>query len=80
VAQGRFRADLMYRLRIVPVSSGARARRGDVELLAHTFIEQLNAQGGRRVTRIGPARSSDARLLRGRATCASCAARSSTRT
>jgi DNA-binding NtrC family response regulator len=52
---GRFRADLMYRLRIVPVFlPPLAARRGDVELLAHKLIEQLNEQGGRRITRISP--------------------------
>ena len=55
VEAGRFRADLMYRLRVVPVFLPAlAARRGDVELLAHKFIDQLNAQGGRQVTRIAP--------------------------
>jgi transcriptional regulator with PAS, ATPase and Fis domain len=56
VAHGRFRADLMYRLRIVPVFLPAlAARKGDVELLAGKLIDQLNAHGGRRVTRIAPA-------------------------
>jgi transcriptional regulator with PAS, ATPase and Fis domain len=55
VEQGRFRADLMYRLRIVPVFlPPLSARRGDVELLSHKLIEQLNAQGGRQITRITP--------------------------
>ena len=56
VEQGRFRADLMYRLRVVPVFlPPLAARAGDVELLAHKLVEQLNDQGGRRVTRIAPA-------------------------
>jgi len=55
VEQGRFRADLMYRLRIVPVFlPPLSARLGDVELLGHKMIEQLNAQGGRQITRISP--------------------------
>jgi len=55
VEQGRFRADLMYRLRIVPVFlPPLSARRGDVALLGHKMIEQLNAQGGRQITRISP--------------------------
>ena len=59
VEQGRFRADLMYRLRIVPVFlPPLSARRGDVALLTHKLIEQLNDQGrdqaGRQITRISP--------------------------
>jgi len=55
VEQGRFRADLMYRLRVVPVFlPPLSARRGDVELLAGKLIAQLNEQGGRRITRIAP--------------------------
>jgi transcriptional regulator with PAS, ATPase and Fis domain len=55
VEQGRFRADLMYRLRVVPIFlPSLAARRGDVELLADHFIQELNAGGGRRITRISP--------------------------
>ena len=55
VEHGRFRADLMYRLRIVPVFlPPLSARAGDVELLSHKMIEQLNAQGGRQIARISP--------------------------
>jgi len=55
VEQGRFRADLMYRLRIVPVFLPPLAARcGDVELLTHKLIEQLNQQSGRRITRVSP--------------------------
>ncbi|HEU4730011.1 MAG TPA: sigma 54-interacting transcriptional regulator [Kofleriaceae bacterium] len=59
VEQGRFRADLMYRLRIVPVFlPPLAARRGDVALLTRKLIEQLNEQGkdqgGRQITRISP--------------------------
>ncbi len=55
VEQGRFRADLMYRLRVVPIFLPAlAARRGDVELLADHIIQELNAGGGRRIARISP--------------------------
>jgi DNA-binding NtrC family response regulator len=55
VEHGRFRADLMYRLRIVPVFLPPLAARvGDVELLTHKMIEQLNAQGGRQIARLSP--------------------------
>jgi transcriptional regulator with PAS, ATPase and Fis domain len=47
VEHGRFRADLMYRLRIVPVFlPPLSARHGDVELLSWKMIEELNAQAG----------------------------------
>ena len=55
VEAGRFRADLMYRLRVVPLFiPPLRARPGDVMLLAQKLIETLNARGGRRVERLAP--------------------------
>ena len=56
VEQNRFRADLMYRLRVVPIFLPPLvARRGDVELLTDKLIEQLNAEGQRRVTQVSRA-------------------------
>jgi transcriptional regulator with PAS, ATPase and Fis domain len=55
-AAGRFRSDLMYRLRVIPIFLPAlRERRGDVPLLAQKLIEELNRQGERQVARIAPA-------------------------
>jgi transcriptional regulator with PAS, ATPase and Fis domain len=55
VERGRFRADLMYRLRVVPLFiPPLRARPGDVLLLAEKMMATLNARGGRRVERLGP--------------------------
>lgn len=60
VEEGAFRADLMYRLRVIPLFvPPLRARPGDVALLTEKFVEELNAQGlrvpGRRqVTRLAP--------------------------
>ena len=49
VEAGRFRPDLMYRLRVVPLFiPPLRARPGDVLLLADKMIETLNLRGGRR--------------------------------
>jgi transcriptional regulator with PAS, ATPase and Fis domain len=56
VEAGRFRADLMYRLRVVPIFIPAlRDRPGDVMLLVSRMIERLNQRGGRRVDDVAPA-------------------------
>jgi len=53
--EGRFRADLLYRLRVVPIFLPAlRERRLDVALLVQRFIDQFNLQGPRRITAIAP--------------------------
>jgi transcriptional regulator with PAS, ATPase and Fis domain len=53
VEQGRFRADLMYRLRVVPIFLPAlRERPGDILPLAERFLTELNARGGRQVLRL----------------------------
>ena len=55
VRAGRFREDLMYRLRVVPIFvPPLRDREGDVDLLVHHFIRQHNASGPRIVDRIAP--------------------------
>jgi len=62
VAEGRFRADLMYRIRVVPVFlPPLRERDGDTEALAWHFIEQHNQRGQRQVSAIEP-RAMDALL------------------
>ncbi len=55
VKAGRFREDLMYRLRVVPIFLPAlRERREDVALLLRELIERHNAQGPRRIEHIAP--------------------------
>jgi transcriptional regulator with PAS, ATPase and Fis domain len=55
VEAGRFRADLMYRLRVVPIFlPPLRERRGDILPLARRFLDELEQNGPRRVERISP--------------------------
>ncbi|HKJ92156.1 MAG TPA: sigma-54 dependent transcriptional regulator [Longimicrobiales bacterium] len=56
VESGDFRADLYYRLRVVPiVIPPLRERPEDIPELAKYFVETFNAEFGKRVTRIAPA-------------------------
>jgi transcriptional regulator with PAS, ATPase and Fis domain len=56
VEAGRFRSDLLYRLRVIPLYlPPLRERPDDVELLAWHFLEQRRAEeGGRAIKRITP--------------------------
>lgn len=55
VKQGRFREDLMYRLRVVPIFiPPLRERREDISLLIWHFINQHNAENFRRIDKIEP--------------------------
>ncbi|MFO0611960.1 MAG: sigma 54-interacting transcriptional regulator [Polyangiaceae bacterium] len=56
VEEGRFRADLMFRLRVIPMFlPPLRERPGDVRLLTGKIVEELNAKSRRRVAQISPA-------------------------
>ncbi len=56
VDAGRFRADLMYRLRVIPIFlPPLRERRSDVMLLVQKLIEEMNGKGGRVIARVAPA-------------------------
>jgi transcriptional regulator with PAS, ATPase and Fis domain len=55
VLAGRFRADLMYRLRVIPIFLPAlRERREDIGLLCDKFIESMNPTARRRIERVAP--------------------------
>jgi len=55
VERGRFRADLMYRIRVVPVFlPPLRDREGDIEALAWHFLDELNRESNRHVEGFTP--------------------------
>jgi transcriptional regulator with PAS, ATPase and Fis domain len=55
VAAGRFREDLLYRLRVVPITlPPLRERRTDVELLLRRLLVTLGGPEGRRAGRFSP--------------------------
>lgn len=55
VAAGRFRPDLYYRLRVVPIQlPPLRDRRADVPLLAQHFVDKFRHETGRPIESISP--------------------------
>src|SRR5690606_20670929 len=55
VEAGRFRSDLMYRIRVIPIFlPPLRDRPEDVLLLSRRFIEEGNARSPRRIEEISP--------------------------
>lgn len=55
VEEGRFRADLYYRLNVVRITiPPLRERRGDIELLFRHFVEEMSPKFGRHISVIEP--------------------------
>jgi DNA-binding NtrC family response regulator len=55
-AEGKFREDLLYRLRVIPIRIPAlRDRPEDIALLARRFVEEIAADWGRPALGIAPA-------------------------
>jgi DNA-binding NtrC family response regulator len=55
VAEGKFRQDLYYRINVINVELPAlRARRGDISLLAQSFLNELREDTTRKVTGFTP--------------------------
>lgn len=51
VSRGTFRADLYYRISVVPLMlPSLRERKGDIPLLAETFLSRFNKENGRNLT------------------------------
>ena len=55
MAAGRFRADLFWRLNVIPIELPVlRERSSDIPLLAEHFVKRFNEKNGRKVTGIHP--------------------------
>jgi formate hydrogenlyase transcriptional activator len=56
VAEGRFRADLYYRLNVLPITvPPLRERREDIPVLVHAFVDRFSRDLGRRIDRVSEA-------------------------
>ena len=53
IAAGTFRQDLYYRLNVFPITlPPLRARREDIALLVHYFVDRFSAKIGRKIARV----------------------------
>ncbi len=55
VREGRFREDLYYRIRVIPIAlPPLRERSGDIPLLVNHYQEKFNREMGKQITRLSP--------------------------
>jgi len=55
VQQGRFREDLYFRIRVIPIAlPPLRERPGDIPLLVNHFLEKFNHEMGKHITSLSP--------------------------
>jgi len=56
VEEGRFRADLFYRLNVFPIHlPPLRERKGEISILVNHFVKKYGASMNKRITRVSPA-------------------------
>ena len=55
VREGRFREDLYYRIRVIPIAlPPLKERSGDIPLLVNHYREKFNREMGKQITRLSP--------------------------
>ena len=79
IADGRFREDLYYRLKVFTIAlPPLRDRRDDIPILVERFVKRFNRELGKQVRSVSPEAMACSRPTTGPATCGSSRRRSST--
>ena len=77
-AEGKFRADLYYRLSVFTIHlPPLRERADDLPMLVRHYVRRCNRELGREISEIDPETISAFRAIRGRGTSGNCRASSS---